>query len=249
MKVLRAPKAVFDEIEKFANMEIAGKKISCPYFINSGGFLKSPVYSGKGTPDEIVLEIKKYLTKIGNHEYSEEELIQIMKSKGIGIDCSGLVYDLLDIWVRENKISLTQNLPKVNLINIRKFISRMIKPQNSINADEFTSEPFGERVNIIDIKPGDLIRTRAGKHILIILEVEYDERLTPKKIKYLESASKYKKDGVRYGEIYLNDDLNLNTSRWVTSPREDINFTYEGWREGINTNGVFRPIVLSLVTQ
>jgi len=235
----KLPENVLNFIERYFNLHINNHVIKCPYFINHGGFLKPPVYAGKGTPDEIE---KVANIVLGQDNLSNDAVLEKMHEKGIGIDCSGLVYQIYDFWLLcVGKNSLREFLPTVPIYNFRKYISRMTKPQNSIGANEFTSEPFSRKINLTEISPGDLIRTRGGKHLLFITEVEKKDGIV-KYLKFVNSARQYKRDGVRYGEIYFGQDQNLTTARWDDNDlTEQENWTYKGYRESINNNGFFRP--------
>lgn len=257
----RLPEEVQNFIDKWFELEIDGQKLPTPYFINQGGFLKKPVYAGKGSINEIQDETTKLVAGKG---FNSQEILDFMHERGIGIDCSGLVYQIYDFWVGnastgENsgevkgdesvgKKSLRDFLPIVPFYNFRKYLSRKTKPQNSMSANEFTSEPFSQRIEVKDVRPGDLIRTKAGNHLLMITEVDSEESGKPKKLKFIQSARFYNRDGIRYGEIELSEDLNLTKSKWLDNDKnEPVNHTFEGWREGVNTNGIFRPKFLKTI--
>lgn len=242
----KLPSEVQNFIDKWFELEIDTKKIPAPYFINIGGFLKKPVLAGKGTIEEIQNTTEEM---IKGKDLNAQEILDFMHENGIGIDCSGLVYQIYDFWIQSKEKGRLQDfLPQVPFYKLRKFLSRKTKPQNSIGADEFTSEPFSQKIDLKDIEPGDLIRTKSGKHVLFVTEVETHENENPKRIKFVQSARLYNRDGIRYGEIFLNEDKSLNTAKWEDYDKnEPVNHSFEGWREGINTNGVFRPKFLDEV--
>jgi hypothetical protein len=231
-------------IDKYFKLKIKELEVICPYFINSSmGIMRKPVFAGKADPFEIestaneLLANKVYATK------TPELIRQDMIEEGLGIDCSGLVYQIYNKWLQDilHKGELKDYLPKINSFNPRKILSRRLKPESSVSADMFTSEPISEKINVKDICPGDLIRTRGGKHVLFVIEVEYDND-QPKKVTFVNSATYYKRNGIRFGEITFTIDLNLISADWDDNdPNEPVNYAYKGYRELINKNGVFRP--------
>lgn len=235
----KLPEKVLNFIDKYFNLHIKGHIIICPYFINRNRFLRSPVYAGKGTPEEIE-KTTNALIKYKNP--SKEQILYEMHQKGIGIDCSGLVYQIYEFWlsILFNK-SLSEFLPNVPVYNLRKYMSRKLKPQNSVGANELTSEPFAKKINLQEVKAGDMIRTRGGKHVLLITEVKkkYDK---VEQLKFVHSSSQYKRDGVRYGQIYLNEIQDINFAHWNDDDvAEPVNWAYKGYKDSINNNGIFRP--------
>jgi hypothetical protein len=233
------PEYVKTFIDNYFELNIAGYKIKCPYYINEIGVLRPPVLAGKGTPQDIQYEVSKYIWD----DITEEEIWDLMVQKNIGIDCSGFVYNIYDYWIKvqSNGVeSLGDYLPQVPFWNIRKYFSRLLKPQNSVSADEFTSPPFSKSISINEVLPGDLIRTRGGKHVLFVVEVyKYDNFV--EKISFVHSAREYKRHGVRRGEIIFDKTQSLKSANWIDIPEEDENYVYKGFRESINSNGFFRP--------
>jgi hypothetical protein len=230
-------------INKYFELSIAGKRIVCPYFINTGGFLKEPVFAGKGDPGAIEEKATGIFSHISMVDKTEDLIRTEMVENGLGLDCSGLVYQVLDFWLKDSgKGELKDYLPKFHSINPRKILSRIAKPQASVSADMFTSTPLSKKVDVREVLPGDLIRTRGGKHILFVTEVEYENDSTPKVITFVNSAREYKRHGVRYSKIYLDKSLNFSAAKWEDDdPDEPVNIAYKGWRDLTTNNGIFRP--------
>lgn len=237
------PSEVKNFIDKYLHLEVKGEKITCPYFLNSGGILKNPIFAGKGNPYDIERTANEVLM---NHDFSGDKAHLIRKeieALGLGIDCSGLVYQIYNKWLRDvlNKGELKNHLPAGNIIAIRRYLSRRLKPEASVSADMFTSEPISQKIEVRDVRPGDLIRSRGGKHLLFVTDVEYERNL-PRKITFVNSTTYYVRNGVRYGDILLGDDLSLSTAKWEDNdPNEGVNYAYKGYRELINNNGIWRP--------
>lgn len=117
-------KKVRENIEKYINLEMLDQKISCPYVINfveqeflslmkeagidekkieevhklyKGNKSRYGWYRGKGTPEELN-DAFLYISKVRNFNIenaSPEGLRETMKLFGLGIDCSGFVYNVL----------------------------------------------------------------------------------------------------------------------------------------------------------
>jgi hypothetical protein len=106
-----------------------------------------------------------------------------------------------------------------------------------------TKEPFSQKIDVSKIQPGDLIRTKSGKHVLFITEVEFNSANKPVKAKYVQSSRWHEPNGMKYGIIdFDHNSTSLNNAVWLDNDglKED-KITEEGFREGINTNGVYRP--------
>lgn len=232
-----------DYIDRYFELKINGAEVRCPYFINLGGYLKDAVHAGKGSPEEIEALVNS-MTK----ESDPVKLRRLMNENGIGVECSGFIYNVYDYWLRkEEKGTLADYLPAVNILNPRKYLSRRFKPKNSMGADEFTRPPFSDAINIRNVEPGDLIRTRNGRHVLLIVEVEYENDV-PRRLfyaqsnRYTDDAKKDEKNGVRKGVIELDETLDLGKARWIdTIDSYFDDYTFKGFRELMNRNGIFRP--------
>lgn len=235
------PKEVESFINKYFNLNIKDITVPTPYFINRYGLGKNAVYAGKGDPYEIEKLANLKLEKINTQDLNADKIINLLKQYKIGIDCSGFVYNIYKYWLKLNNYDISHFLPKINILNIRKYISRKFKPQNSMSAHEFTSTPFANKLkNLIEVEPGYLLRTRGGKHVLFITRVVKSKTYL-KELEFVHSAAEYKRNGVRKGLIILNDKQDLNFANWVDIPNEDINFAYKGYKERINNNGIYKP--------
>lgn len=242
--VKKIPTELQTFIDKFFHLNICGIDVITPYHMNSrGSFLKRPVFSGKATAEEIEKMANEIFHKEDFRELNAENIRREMIQSHLGIDCSGFTYQIYNFWIKNisHKGELRDYLPEVNKVNFRKFISRKFKPQSSVSADMFASEPIASRIDLKDIQPGDLIRTRGGKHVLFVVEVEYENAL-PTKIKVVHSTNKYKRTGVRYEDIFLGKELDLAAANWENHDGDEpSNETYKGYRVLMENNGVFRP--------
>ncbi|MCX8035430.1 MAG: hypothetical protein N3A71_04140 [Candidatus Dojkabacteria bacterium] len=177
MKNSIAPKEVLDVIEKYKTLRYKEFVTAVPYYRNKPfSFFTPPAEAGKGSPDEIQRYIDEIIARSPQAQKinSNEMFRSVLISFQIGVDCSGFVYHVLDAWAKvKHKKPLSYFLPKESPIFFRKFLSRIFKPQSSMSADDFTSEPFARQIKgTLNIRAGDLIRTKNGDHVLIIISTE-----------------------------------------------------------------------------
>lgn len=162
----------------------ANRYIGLPYMSNllkDGNIVKERFLGGKGNWQEIYKQSQQ-IAKENNlnfEDLSVQEKYNLQKKNKIGIDCSGLVSQLLIFYAK---------LLKKNVeLNPRK-----------LSANILTSSPLSKEINNYqDIQSGDLVRQKDGHHILFILEKEGEN------IKFIESSRE--KRGVTYGQFKLSD--------------------------------------------
>ena len=177
----------------YSELTIYSQKVSTPYFINNieryfyGGMRKVGIsekkiaqfhklyknskilfawYRGKGTPEEIILATKTISNKVGlplNHA-SKEVIREFMQLYGIGVDCSGFVYEVLRLSF--NKVG-----------EEKKFTESLNWKNGKIGASRAGVFVFSGRASIKvepkNIQPLDLILEKDGSgkydHMAIIL--------------------------------------------------------------------------------
>ncbi len=159
------------------------KYVGIPYWKNvlkDGKIIKEGFMGGKGNAKDIALKT----VELANNQnlkllnLSEKEIYNFQKKNKIGIDCSGLVCQLLIFY--GNLIGKDINL------NPRK-----------TSADMLTSKPLSKKINNNDIQTGDLIRQKNGHHVLFVVE-KNDSVIT-----YVDSSRENR--GVHYGQAKLTD--------------------------------------------
>lgn len=151
--------------------------------IQDGKVIKERFLGGKGNWKDIQKEIKRIsrIEKINLAKLNSQQIYNFQKKHKIGIDCSGLVTQLLIFYGQLiNK--------KINLI-----------PRKT-SANMLTSSPLSQKINDLDlIQTGDLIRQKNGHHVLFIIEKK------GKFIDYIDSS--FINRGVKYGRINISDPL------------------------------------------
>jgi len=213
-------------INNYLTLPFPNKHISCPYFNNRRIKLRGGlrVVVGKGTPQDIVEEtnILSLREKINLNNLTDVELKKFLIDYHLGIDCSGLVYHILDTEMKaQNKGSLQKVLKRPWFKNpLRKLLVKL-RPIENTGVGTFNHEVNSTEINLKDARPGDfIILMGAGikqdyNHILLIHETEHhQDNLKPenyklKAISYIHSFQ-YPTDGqynhgVRQENIEITD--------------------------------------------
>lgn len=230
----KAPEEVMNLINQYTSIELGGKKVCTPYFINikhARAELRSLI--GKGLPEEIKEETMIYakLKGFNLENSSEKDIRSFMMKQGIGVDCSGFVSHVLDVWTK-GKFKSQIKYPKESIY--RRFV-RFLRPIENLGADLLTNKENCQIIDFKDSKPGDLIRLKGleqGDHIAIIIERNENH------IFYAHSTQYYGEDnGVRTGEIeIIGDKLN-----WKEVDNEGVCWTEKQYLKDQEDNGIRRP--------
>ncbi len=202
-------------LNHYFNLKIGSRKIICPYYQNLRKRTKAAVFSGKGKPTEIEAEIKKLLKiKPGIKNYSPSSQRLALVEADLGVDCSGLVVNILDQFLRETEnVSLFQIIPSKAFSFYRR-IAFKLRPRTNLSAHQLTSPPISNPIKINQLQPGDLFKVGKG-HLAIITQVlKKDTSVT--KIEYTHSTPDYGIEyGVRKGQIIINNNQPLENQKWT----------------------------------
>lgn len=196
--------------------------IGIPYFSNTKKII-SPHNSlvGKGSWKEIT----SYLPK----DLDPKKRFSYLKKRHLGIDCSGLVYHLLDYYSRlkfkksiYDQVVGTDNKHGVRRVSADLFTS----PINSIPIKKYT-----------EIKTGDLIRHNNGKHVILIVK-------KIRNIIYLvHSSQNTTPSGVHYAAIEItNPQKSLKFQKWSDKTKDGTNYAH--LFNSKTLDGIYRPKVL-----
>ncbi|PLX29044.1 hypothetical protein C0581_00210 [Candidatus Parcubacteria bacterium] len=181
MTELSAP--TLDAIEQFLHLNFNGKKVPTPYFNNrragSRGALRVSV--GKGTVKDIKEELKimSLREKVDLRELNEEIITRFIVDHRLGIDCSGLVYYILDAELKaQNKKPLKKYLSFPHAKNpLRKLLTRL-RPAENCNVKTLIHDANSLTIETKDIQPGDMIiLMHAGprkdyNHVMLVEKIE-----------------------------------------------------------------------------
>lgn len=200
--------------------------VSCPYFNNK----KSDVHGGlrvlvgKGSINDILEEalIISLRDKLDLNAISAPEIKKFLVDNHIGVDCSALVYYILDAELKALGLgTLKKYLHYPTVKNpIRKLLIKLRTVENT-NVKVFANDVNSSVVEISDMKPGDII-TMLGSgpdhdrdHILVVHSASSPSQrggqgeVSPTIIHYTHSLQwrtdgKYN-HGVRQGTITITD--------------------------------------------
>lgn len=246
----RIDHCVLEAIERYKNLNLGGKHVVCPYHINPKTQRANlRVLAGKGNPEEIELETSIY-AKLGGldlENMSSQDIRKFMSKRHIGIDCSGYVVHLLDVYAKEKRGKrIWDYIKKPNRSNIYSKMRYKLRPVENIGVADLTSDINAEKISkISDIQVGDLIKTHGlrhkdGLHILLVIETVRDDGHLIS-FKYTNSNRYYGDgNGIREGEVQIEDEtLELKDQNWVID-KGDKCYEYEGLLVNYEKNGIFR---------
>ena len=169
-------------IDQYLNLKIGKKTITTPYFNNRRKNIRGAlrVLIGKGSPEDIVEEatIFSLREKVKLEELNAEQTKKYLIDHNLGIDCSGLVYHVLDAELRAKNLGgLKKYIHRPWVKNpIRKLIAQFRSVENT-GVSTFNNNINSNEINLKDIKPGDLIiMMGAGpkqdyNHVLLVSSV------------------------------------------------------------------------------
>lgn len=213
--MVETSKALQDLFYKYTHLPIGGKEVICPYWMNN---LEKGIYGpigGKGTPRQTVnitiTEAER--EKVDLVKMSAEEIVIFMQMKRIGVDCSGFVFWMLDVLdLEKGGNGIGDDIPG----------SRGKVAEYRASARMLTDDKVSFPVNrVSEIKPGDIIRMRRGKHIAIVLSLFWQEdKLVRLEYAHSSGNSHTKESGVHKAEILIVDsDAGIERQEWS---EEDI---------------------------
>ena len=224
--VMKKQSEIQKKIKKFINgylhMNILGHDTNCPYWSNKlkdGLVVVRGFLNGKADSQSIRIELEKLLFK---HPKREEILSdpakfrKFAKNHRIGIDCSGLVFRILD-----------------NIVSLSEIFMGGI---NKTNANTLTSQDYCRRIeSAAEAQPADMIRINAGRHVVLIVDV------TVEIITYIHSSSRLTEaQGVHLGEIRLTDkSKELEYQDFQENTKEGGNFGKKYFHKELG-DGIFR---------
>ena len=217
-------------VSKYTAFFVEGKQVNIPYCIvgsttetydatETTRTTRFRQFAGKGTPEEINMCLYRTAAKcdFDLKSASSSQIHQFMLDNGIGIDCSGFVYNVLNNYLlANNQTSLNHRvmvypgwMGKLEQIlfqykRVRKCSAMTLT--SSLNTFEVS--------NLNQIRPGDMIRftlpTWNGKHIAIITEA------TKKMIVYAHSGERSMNTGPHTAVIEIvNQQQGLEAQNWL----------------------------------
>lgn len=224
-------------IDQYLNFKMGQAVCSVPYYnnkVNRSRLALRP-YVGKGSPKDIFDEIEGLLVKnkIDKNSLDSEALKKILKESGMGIDCSGFAYYILNAESEETGHgSISRRLHFIKCHGIVGKVLCKFRPVENCDVATFASDKNSQLVPTSEIQPGDFI-TMLGNtessvgdisernHILVIHQIDY-QNMIPARLHYSHAIS-YPEDGL-YGSGIKQGTIDI--------PYPDKGITDQVWREG-----------------
>ena len=218
MKIFSLPPETKRLIDNYLTLRIGPHKIRCPYFQNISHRRTSPVFAGKGLPEEIEKETLRFFKKrkkiVSNLSPDNIRLYMVMAR--LGVDCSGFAANVLCSFLQEKGLGTLWKALKYPSLNPLRLLIYKLRPRSNISA-AILSHPLNtlpiDNLNLV--RPGDLLKV-GNHHLAIVNEVEINNQGEVIRIGYTHSTSDYlEKHGVRQGNIIItNKQEPLEKQEW-----------------------------------
>lgn len=206
---------------KFTHLKIGEKEICCPYWIDLYRNLITGPYGGKGTPAEIIKATSEAAEEQGENLFkmTKRQIRYLMKKNRIGIDCSGFVYQLLDVLDKEGRGDGIEN----NVYGVR---GRGITKTNAYClTNNRNTVPIR---SVRGVQVGDLIRLHRGRHVVVVIRIGKDKKDNVRELVYAHSCPWTKVTGVHMGKIIVKgEDKAVGAQYWLEKTRENKSYKAE----------------------
>ncbi len=222
MSTLYLPPETRSLINHYLALQLGPHKIRCPYFQNVTKKRVSPVFAGKGLPEEIEKEVKNILGQKLLSRVDSNQLRLYLILANLGIDCSGLVTNILDSFLKEKDLGPIEKIIKYPTSNPLRLLVYQYRPRSNIAASTLTHLLNTYSVkNFNQVKIGDLLKI-GDHHVALINEVELNQKNQVIRIGYIHSTSDYLEEhGVRQGNIFItNREKPLEKQKWDEEYRD-----------------------------
>ncbi len=217
MKTTTLTPTALTTLNQYLRLPFKNLSLPTPYFINKKNKIRGALRSliGKGTPEDIVEEalIFSLKEKINLKELNAEQLRHFLASHHLGVDCSGLVFHILDAELKGRKKSpLGRSLtffPK----NFLQKITFFLRPAENASVVIFKNDANSSIIPLKNVQPGDIITIsdagpdHAYQHIILIYQIDYENDL-PTTLHYIHSIrlpADGEEHGARTGQIHITD--------------------------------------------
>ncbi|MDP2593355.1 MAG: hypothetical protein Q8P52_01755 [bacterium] len=208
-----------------------GPGVKCPYFNNKRMKFRgaSRARGGKATPEEIIAEAEEIIYKKGLNivTMGSDSLYKMLLDNHIGIDCSGLVFHILEAenLEREGK-KLNFNLSFASRKSFLRAAIAHLRPAQNTSVSVFAEEKNSREVSVSDISAGDFITMlydeeseKQYDHMVIVTEVTRQKNMILR-LKYFHSiawsSDGHTGHGARFGKIEIEDEkLPITRQLWT----------------------------------
>jgi hypothetical protein len=230
-----------DLIEKYKHLPL-GNRCQTPYFNNRRRGMRGGLRGlvGKGMPEEIIEEAQIFALrdKVDINLIDEKALKAFLMSHDLGIDCSGLVYHLLNTELAargKNKLSKQIHYPT----SWWRTCINKLRPAENINVAVLALPENTHEIKIEGVKVSDLIIMlgtgvkKTYNHVLFVTHIETQDAV--KVIHYIHSyawpSDGLSGTGVREGTISITNE-NLIEGKWIEQEvTGEENYTYRNAKE------------------
>lgn len=229
--ILRLEPSALAIVERYMQLRLGGKLVATPYFMNTPGRKGRRVSVGKGTAEALERETIRLAKKhaFDLHKASAAQIRDFMIGHNLGIDCSGLVaWASHALAMRHTGQSLWHHI-EYRGHPLRVLVARHLRPVENISARLLTDESNAHTMHdLSEVRPGDIIRSLNGNHVLLITEVGFDSKNNPLYLRYVNSTEyggiKY---GVRYGKINISKpSAHILDQEWIDGEK-DVNWIFK----------------------
>jgi len=223
--------------QEFLNFSVGNKQVSIPYWSNklkNGRIVTEGAFGGKATPNQIKKATQKAAKKekLDLKTLSSDQIFYLMKRNKIGIDCSGLVYQILNSYFK-----------KIKKLNLDKILlgSQGKRGVRRVGVKQFADPQNSTPTKFATLKPGDLIIVNQKKHIILVLDIQKNQ------ITYIHSSHQTLKNGIHLGTLtIIHPNQDLSQQKWSDklkngSPYNDLIHKNDGFYR-LNTLAKHHPI-------
>jgi len=230
---------VKQEIDKYLNLNVGGVYCKVPYIFGSS-WMEFWRTGGKGSVEQIKVEAEKLfaLYDLVPAEMTEFERYKFLRDKRVGIDCSGLVYNIYD-QITKNLFNKPLSNYVVRFAGLIGQIDKLVfsfKRNRRIASYHLTSDLNSFPVkNLKDIRIGDMIKMKSSDPEIGHVAIIYNIDISQDEIIYAHSSFKTKTVGPHLGKIRVtNYDLPIDKQYWeeVSAKGESIS-TNVSSKEGL----------------
>ena len=226
-------------IDQYINFKIGSAVCSIPYYNSrlNNSLTKLRVQNGKGSPRDIFDEIESIVTseRIDSRFIDSNNLKKLLVDKNIGVDCSGLVYYILNAENESReKGTIDRHLSFPLCKGIIGKLRCKIRPIENTDVAVFSHNKNSRKVPTKEVLVGDIItmiNREEWNHILVIHQIEY-QNFIPTIIHYTHSMAwptdgQYE-HGVRQGTIEILDpNKDLVEQKWIEKEKTgNENYTF-----------------------
>jgi hypothetical protein len=230
---------IYEIAKEYVEFMVNGKRVNIPYsMVKYPGEKYNPKlvtrttlekhFAAKGTPEQIrsTLVTSAQQCRFDLYHASSQAIHQFMLDQGIGIDCSGFVYQVLNRYLKQKYHKSLDTLVS-RYPGLKGKIDLLLFPRNrvrKISAKNLTSD-FNtiEVKKVKDIQAGDMIRLTDphwhGKHIAIILKVLKNE------LTYAHASERTTLVGPHFATIKItHPDAGLENQTWLEKLQDGTSY-------------------------